>query len=142
MRVLLNTDGGVRTGGVHGPTGGRTGRGGVAAVIRDEEGRVIFKEGMLLEGESTVNECEYGAILFGLYNAWKLGATEVAVRSDSQLVVNQINGTWTVKQPHLQAYLDEVRTETEHFDKVTFEWVPREQNQYADQVARELLDDR
>ncbi len=140
MRVSLNTDGGVRTGGVNGPTGGKTGRGGIAALIRDEEGTKLFAAGMLLEGESTVNECEFSAIIFGLHNAHKLGAKTVDVYSDSQLVVNQLNGDWKIKQAHLQEYVNEVRVETAKFEKVTFTWIPREKNQQADQIARALLD--
>lgn len=141
MKVTLNTDGGVRTGGVRGPTQGRTGRAAIAAVIKDEDGNVLFKQGMRLSASSTVNEAEYSGIVYGLFNAHKLGATEVEVRSDSQLVVNQINGDWQVKQPSLFEFLEEVRVETGKFDKVTFVWVPREQNQHADMIAREILDD-
>lgn len=140
MRVTLNTDGGVRTGGVRGPDGGRTGRAAIAAVIKDDEGNTLFKEGMKLEGRVTVNEAEYSAIIFGLYNARQLGATEVDVRSDSQLVVNQLMGNWSVKQSHLNDYIAEVRLETDQFNEVTFTWVPRTQNQHADQIAREILD--
>ena len=140
MRVTLNTDGGVRTGGVKGPDGGKTGRAAIAAVIKDPDGTTIFKEGMLLADRATVNEAEYSAIIFGLYNARELGATAVDVRSDSQLVVNQLMGTWSVKQSHLNDYIAEVRIEADHFDEVTFTWVPRTQNQHAEQNAREILD--
>jgi ribonuclease HI len=109
-------------------------------VIKDEEGTVLFKKGMLLDGEATVQECEYSGLIFGLFNAHKLGATEVDVRMDSQLVVNQINHKFACRQAHLKDYLREVRKEIKKFAKVTVSWVPREENQHADQIARALLD--
>lgn len=140
MKVIVNSDGGVRTGGIKGPTGGKTGRAAIGIVIKDEDNTVLLKDGMVLEDDSTVNDAEYSGVLFGLYEAEGLGATHVEVRSDSQLVVMQVNGVWACREPHLREYLAEVHTQVKHFDEVEFVWVPREQNQPADQITRDLLD--
>ena len=140
MKVVLNTDGGVRTGGKNGPTQGKTGLAGIAAVIKSLDGKTLFKGGLILADPATVNEAEYSAVIFGLYEARTLGATHVEVRSDSQLVIMQITKVWAVKTRSLDEYLEEVRNEVEEFEEVTFTWIPREQNQHADLIARELLD--
>lgn len=140
MRVNLYTDGGVRTGGRNGPTKGRSGRGAAAIVIYDDEGAILKSGGVLLE-ETTVNEAEYSAVILGLYNASTLGATEVRIYSDSQLVVNQILGTFSVKTERLRDYLNEVKEAMSEFTEVSIEWVPREKNQAADRETRRLLDD-
>lgn len=142
MRVVVYTDGGVRTGGVNGPTQGKTGIGAVGFVIKDEvEETVLRKGGMVLDGESTVNETEYSAVILGLYNASTLGATEVLLRSDSQLVVMQMRGTWACREQRLKDYLGEALAEASQFSAFEVEWVPRERNQHADYITRELLDE-
>lgn len=140
MHVTVYTDGGVRTGGVNGPTGGKSGIGAVGFVIkRDKE--ILRKGGMLLEGEATVNECEYGAVILGLYNARMMGATSVLLRSDSQLVVNQMTGKFACRDARLKAYLAEALAEAAQFESFEVEWVKRTKNQHADQITRELLDE-
>jgi ribonuclease HI len=140
VKVYLNTDAGVRAGGRNGPTGGRTGRTGIGFVIRDAEKNLLKTGGMVLDGEATVNEGEYSAVIAGLYNARMLGATEVVLQSDSQLVVHQLTGKWQIKTPRLQEYCNEAKTEIAQFDSVDIQWVPRESNSHADQVVREYLD--
>ena len=139
VRVTLHTDGGVRTGGVHGPTGGSTGPAAIGFVITNEDGTILRKGGMHI-GEATVQEVEYSALIAGLHNAILLGATEVDVRMDSQLVINQMSGRWAVRAEHLKEYAAEARGEAEKFEKVTYTWVPRTRNMIADRITREILD--
>lgn len=141
MRVKLYTDGGVRTGGVNGPTKGRSGPGSIGFVVRDMEDTVLRKGGMHI-GETTVNEAEYSAVIMGLYNAEKMGATEVDIYSDSQLIVNQMNGTWKCREARLQEFREGVIEAMEKFDKVTFTWIRREFNMLADQMTREFAIDK
>jgi len=137
MRVDLYTDGGVRTGGVKGPTGGKTGPG--AAGFAIYENGILLRQGGVPLDEVTVNEAEYSSVILGLHNAKLLGATEVAIHSDSQLIVNQISGQYKCKKAHLVEYLDEVHHEMRNFEKVTVQWVPREENIVADEMTREIL---
>lgn len=138
MKVIVNTDGGVRSrtrgrGGVH------RGRAAIAFVIRDEDGKVLLKGNKELEEDTTVNECEYSAVIYGLYNASTLGATDVVLRVDSQLIAYQLTGDWACREPRLREYRDEARLELQQFKSYKIEWVPREKNQYADQLTREVL---
>jgi ribonuclease HI len=75
-----------------------------------------------------------------LKRAAGLGATRVLLRSDSQLLINQLTGTYRVKSPNLvplhRAALEQVR----RFTRVTFEHVPRERNTEADRLANEGVD--
>lgn len=139
MVLHVWTDGGVRTGGVNGPTGGKTGRGAVGIVVKDEAGEVLFKKGIFIGEDVTVNECEYTGVVLGLSKARALGATSVKLHTDSQLVAMQILGAWACKQPNLFEYLEEVRQEIEPFEDVEIVWVPRERNQHADMLTREVL---
>lgn len=141
MRVKLYTDGGVRTGGVHGPTGGRSGPGSIGFVVRNMDDTVIRRGGMFI-GETTVNEAEYSALITGLYNARLMGATEVEAYSDSQLIVNQMRGTWACREKRLQEFKAEAEIEVAQFDVVEFTWIPREKNQLADSLTREHAVDK
>uniref|UniRef100_A0A2N9I4E8 RNA-directed DNA polymerase n=1 Tax=Fagus sylvatica TaxID=28930 RepID=A0A2N9I4E8_FAGSY len=71
--------------------------GGVGIVLRSPEGDII-KQAIRLQYPTTNNEAEYEALLLGLKTAKILGATELDVRSDSQLVVGQVNGDYEAKE--------------------------------------------
>lgn len=139
MLVNIWTDGGVRTGGLNGPTGGKSGRAAIGIVIKNEDGETVFKKGMYLGDEVTVNEAEYSGLTLGLFKARELGATHVVAHLDSQLVAMQVQGVWACKQEHLKQYLAEAKAEMAGFEQVDVVWVPRERNQHADQLTREVL---
>ncbi len=86
----------------------------------------------------TVNESEYIAVIRALGLAWTLHATDVEILSDSQLIVNQLNGTYKTKEPRLQGLALEVLDTASHwFKTVKFTWIPREENK-----AGKLLEGR
>uniref|UniRef100_A0A2N9GPK1 Uncharacterized protein n=1 Tax=Fagus sylvatica TaxID=28930 RepID=A0A2N9GPK1_FAGSY len=85
---------------------------------------------------TTNNEAEYEALLLGLNTARILGATELDVHSDSQLVVGQVNGDYEAKEGRMQQYLQLVRHQISQFHEVRLCRVPREQNTEADQLAK------
>ena len=82
--------------------------GGVGIVLKSPEGDII-KQAIRLQYPTTNNEAEYEALLVGLKTAKILGATELDVRSDSQLVVGQVNGDYEAKEGRMQQYLQLVR---------------------------------
>lgn len=131
MFVRLNIDGGVRTGGKNGPTGGSTGPASIGFVITDEDGVILLEAGMAI-GEATVNEAEYSALISGLYNCELLGASKVEVRGDSQVVIRQMQGVYAVRSPTLVDYHAEAKLRVLAFEEVVYEWVPRSQNKLAD----------
>lgn len=139
MKVKLWTDGGVRTGGRNGPTNGKSGRGAIGYVIRDENDEILTRGGMELDGLSTVNECEYSALIAGLYNCHRIGATEVTAYLDSQLVTFQMDGTYACRDANLKEYQREAQEQVKKFETVEFVWIRREENQLADAITREIL---
>lgn len=130
MRVILNIDGGSR--------GSNPGMAAIGFVIRDCN-EILIGQGGTEIGWATNNEAEYSALIAGLHNCHLLGATEVVVRSDSQLLVRQMQGQYRVKQPHLQEYHREAHREAERFHDVEYRWVSRKLNTVADGIARRLL---
>jgi len=123
--VIINCDGAAR---------GNPGPAGAGAVVVDESGAVLAEvaEGL---GETTNNVAEYTAVIRGLEEAKRLGAREVLLRSDSQLLINQLTGRYRVKAPHLQPLHKRVRDLMRAFTRVDLEHVPRERNAAADSLA-------
>jgi ribonuclease H / adenosylcobalamin/alpha-ribazole phosphatase len=130
-RVVVNCDGAAR---------GNPGPAGAGAVVADADGDVLVEiaEGL---GETTNNVAEYTAAIRGLEAAKALGADEVLLRSDSQLMINQMTGRYRVKTPHLQPLHRQVRDLVRSFSRVEFEHVPRERNAHADRLANKGVDD-
>lgn len=124
-RVTINCDGAAR---------GNPGPAGAGAVVVDENGTVLAEvaEGL---GETTNNVAEYTAVIRGLEEAERLGAREVLLRSDSQLLINQLTGRYRVKAPHLQPLHRRVRELMQVFERIDLEHVPRERNAAADALA-------
>ena len=130
LRLNLHCDGAAR---------GNPGPAGVGVHVTDEQGRTVAEiaEGI---GIATNNVAEYTAAIRGLERARHLGATEVHLRSDSKLLIEQLAGRWKIKNKNLIVLHREVRTLTEAFDRVTFEHVPRERNVEADRLANVGVD--
>ena len=81
------------------------------------------------------NEAEYESLIAGLRLAKMLGARRLKVHSDSQLVVNQVLGEYTVKDTRIEAYLSIVRSLVKHFEKYTIHQISRDLNTQADALA-------
>jgi ribonuclease HI len=122
-----------------GASRGNPGPAGAGAQLSDDDGTVLAEiaEGL---GETTNNVAEYTAVILGLERAGELGATEVVVRSDSLLLVNQLTGRYRVKTSHLQPLHRRVLELASGFDSVRFEHVRREFNTEADRLANEGVD--
>ena len=118
---------------------GNPGPAGIGVQITNERGEVLAEVARGL-GEATNNVAEYTAAIEGLRCAQELGARTVTVRSDSQLLVNQLTGRYRVKTPHLQPLHRQVRNLVAGFDRVSFEHVRRELNTEADRLANEGVD--
>ena len=91
-------------------------------------------------GVATNNQAEYIAAREGLRRASELGASEVLLRSDSRLMIEQLAGRYRVKNPTLQRLHSEVRTVAKDFERVRYRHVPREQNREADRLANRGVD--
>ena len=123
-----------------GASRGNPGPAGAGAQITGPDGSVLAEvaEGL---GETTNNVAEYTAVIRGLERALELGATDVLLRSDSQLLINQLTGRYRVKTPHLQPLHRRVRELGARFDAIEYEHVRREWNTEADRLANLGVDE-
>lgn len=132
VRVRIETDGASR--GNPGPAAG-------AAVLFDSEGRALVRVARYL-GTATNNVAEYTGLIAGLEEAARLGATDVEVRADSELMVRQLNGIYRVKHPGLMPLFAEVVRRLAGFHAYKVSHIPREQNRSADRAANDAVDRR
>jgi ribonuclease HI len=126
---------------VDGSCSGNPGEGGAGVVIKDEQGGIVSRIKRYL-GSVTNNIAEYQALIAGLQEAQRLGMKEVEVYLDSELVVNQVNGVYRVRDAKLKTLEGEVRRRLGHFAHWVVRYIPREENREADRLAREAVKDK
>ena len=107
--------------------------------VKGEE--IIHSESKFL-GNATNNIAEYRAAIEALEKAVEYTRWEVEVYSDSELLVNQMNGAWRIKKKHLKELYDQIKQPKERFKQVTFYHLPRENKfiKEADRLCSECLD--
>ena len=124
---------------VDGGSRGNPGPAAAAAVLSAPDGEVLAEEAEVL-GVSTNNVAEYRAVLLGLARARELGATEVELVNDSELVAKQLTGDYKVRHPAMRPlYLDAVQA-LRGFQRWSIRTVPRAQNAHADALVNQALD--
>ncbi|MBV8863092.1 MAG: bifunctional RNase H/acid phosphatase [Mycobacterium sp.] len=131
MKVVVEADGGSR---------GNPGPAGYGSVVWTADRSTVLAESKQAIGRATNNVAEYRGLIAGLEEAAKLNATEVAVSMDSKLVVEQMSGRWRVKHPDLAELNARARELAAGFARVSYSWVPRAENSYADRLANEAMD--
>lgn len=119
---------------VDGVSRGNPGPGGIGVVILDNQGRVL-KEIAEPLSRCTNNEAEYHALLRGIQCAQKLGARELTIKSDSELMVKQLNGVYRIKSRTLLTLCREVMALLRQFAKWKAVHVSRQENTRADMLA-------
>jgi len=124
-KLIINTDGGA----VPNPGPARIG-----AIIKDEQGKVIASISKSI-GQTTNNQAEYQAIITALEKAISLGATEVEIRTDSELVTKQINGQYRVKEESLKQLYQRVKQLQSRFQVFTIVHIPNTENKEAHNLA-------
>ncbi len=130
MKVIVNVDGGSR---------GNPGPAAAACVIASPDGEVLGEHAELL-GIQTNNVAEYRALLLGLKHARELGASEIEVIGDSELIAKQVNGVYKVKHASMKPLYLEAMQALRGFDKWKIRTVPRAQNAHADALVNAALD--
>ena len=130
MRLVVHVDGGAR---------GNPGPAAAAAVVSTPDGDVLDSANELL-GVATNNVAEYRGLLLGLARAKALGATEVDVVNDSELVAKQVNGVYKVKHPDMKPLHAAAMEALSGFDRWSVRSVPRAQNAAADALVNQALD--
>lgn len=128
-RVLISADGASR---------GNPGQAAIGATIKDGQGKLLMRISRRI-GNATNNQAEYQAVIAALKEAIRLGAREVDIILDSELVVRQLNGRYRVKNPALKSLYRQVKQLQEQLEALTITHVPREQNREADRLANMAL---
>ena len=129
-KLVLHVDGGAR---------GNPGPAAIGVVIADPDGAVIDELAERI-GVATNNVAEYEALLRGVARAAELGATELELINDSELVAKQLTGSYKVKHPAMKPLYDRARAALAGFDRWQIRSVPRAQNADADRLVNEALD--
>ncbi len=130
--------------------GGSRGNPGPAAigVVIDGKGKMekVKKEYSLYLGKTTNNDAEYQAAIFGLKKVKQLigkekaKQAEIEVKADSELLINQINGDYKIKEKSLIPNFIELWNLKQDFKAVNFVHIPREKNKKADFLVNRELD--
>lgn len=123
---------------VDGATRGNPGPASIAAVIKNEQGRTITTSSERI-GTSTNNQAEYRAIILGLKKAIALGARFIEVRSDSELVVRQINGGYRVRNSALMPLYQQVKQLEYSLEGFAVNHISRQDNNEANDLAKRTL---
>jgi ribonuclease HI len=119
---------------IDGAARGNPGPAGAGVFVEAEEDRPAEEHFEAL-GRTTNNVAEYRALLLALKRAQERGASEVAINSDSLLLVEQMHGRYKVKAPHLQPLFAEALLRAKAFPRFSIRHVRREQNAEADRLA-------
>ncbi len=129
-KLIVNVDGGAR---------GNPGPAAIGAVVRNANGEVLEERGERI-GKATNNVAEYRALLLGIERAAALGASELELVGDSELVVRQVKGEYKVKDANLRELHAEVKRALGDFESWSIRHVRRAENAEADRLVNEVLD--
>ena len=116
--------------------GSSTQKGGGAGIVITSLEKDVLKYGVQLKFPITNNEAEYKALLTGLRIARALGAKNIMLKSNSQLVIGQVRGEFEAKETRMQKYLKLTNQLVSTFNHAEFVQIPQDQNAEADKVAR------
>ena len=131
-KLIIYTDGAAR---------GNPGPAAIGVVLKDTAGNAIATISQRL-APTTNNQAEYLAIIGGLEKAVSLGCRHASVKSDSELIVNQINGQFKIKNTAIRPLYQQVVQLTGKLESFAISYIPREQNRQADELANKALDGR
>src|SRR5688500_3069851 len=104
-------------------------------VVIEKDGAVVKEVSEKLPGLGSSNSAEYNALIRGLEEAQKLGADEIMVRGDSQLVIRQLEGKFRVTSEKIRPLYERVAKLAAQFQRFDVQWIPREQNKHADKLS-------
>src|SRR5690348_4180221 len=131
--------GGVFVANVDGASRGNPGPASYAVILRGPDGTIRFEAGKYI-GRATNNVAEYYGLISALDYAASQGIERLLVRSDSELLVRQMEGRYKVKSPELRPLYERARKLAHGLAYFAIEHVPREQNREADELANIALD--
>lgn len=123
---------------IDGASRGNPGPAAIGVVFLDGQDTVVRQFSACL-GETTNNVAEYLAFLYALQEALQARYLVLTVKSDSELLVRQVNGQYKVRDPQLRLFLDLARHLGRSFRSLRIEHVPREMNRLADRLAAQAI---
>ena len=136
-KIIIYTDGGSR---------GNPGPAAIGVIFCNEKNQIIKKYSEFLGENLTNNEAEYQAVISALKKFKALFGkklaknTEIELRSDSELLIKQLNGEYKILEPKIQLLFLEVWNLRLDFKKIKFKLISREKNKEADRLVNEVLD--
>jgi ribonuclease HI len=136
-KIIIYTDGGSR---------GNPGPAAIGVVFSNEKGQCFKKYSEYLGENFTNNEAEYQAVIFAfkkfkaLFGKKLAKNTEIILKSDSELLIRQLNGEYKILEPRIQPLFLKIWNLKIDFKKVKFTLIPREKNKEADLLVNETLD--
>jgi ribonuclease HI len=130
LKLVLHVDGGAR---------GNPGPAAIGVVVSGPDGQPIDELSETI-GEATNNVAEYRAVLKALERAKELGATELEIIGDSELVARQLNGVYKVKHPGIRPLYEQAKATLRGFEHWSMRTVPRAENARADALVNAALD--
>ena len=128
-RLVVNVDGGAR---------GNPGPAAIASVVATPDGEVLEERSEAI-GVATNNVAEYKALLLGIARARALGATQIELVGDSELIVRQVRGEYKVKDAALRELHAQVQEALGGFERWSIRHVRREENEPADTLVNATL---
>jgi len=135
-KIIVSTDGGSRS---------NPGQAAAAFVIQNEKGDVLVKDGKYL-GIATNNQAEYWGVKLALERLQSdFGnnpLSDIEIKIDSQLVVQQLLGNFKVKDPKMKILFEEVKKLEGNIGKIHYTYIPRSQNYLADALVNSILDNQ
>jgi ribonuclease HI len=137
-KIIIYTDGGSR---------GNPGPSAIGVVFCNERNQIIKKYSEYL-GEMTNNEVEYQAVVFALEKFKALfgkklaKSTEIELKSDSELLIRQLNGEYKILDEKIQPLFLKIWNLRLDFKKLKFKLISREKNKEADSLVNETLDNQ
>ncbi|MBI1961700.1 MAG: ribonuclease HI family protein [Parcubacteria group bacterium] len=132
MKLTIHTDGGAR---------GNPGPAGIGVVIADEKRKTVREVSEYI-GRATNNQAEYRALIRGLEEAKKLGATSVSIAMDSELIIKQLQGEYRVRDKDLQPLFVRAYNLLQTFKSYSAKHVMRAKNKRADALVNQAIDRR
>ena len=128
--LVLHVDGGAR---------GNPGPAAIGVVISTPGGEVLEELAEPI-GPATNNVAEYRALLRGLERARELGARELEIIGDSELIARQVGGAYKVKHPSMKPLYEQAIASLRGFERWRIRTVPRAENARADSLVNAALD--
>ncbi|MBU1864095.1 MAG: ribonuclease HI family protein [Candidatus Omnitrophica bacterium] len=133
MKIKIYTDGGARN---------NPGPGAIGVLLCDENDREVIRHKDYI-GEATNNIAEYCALIAGLALAVEYKPSDLSCFLDSELVVNQLNGIYKVKNERMKVLYQEVKKQSRLFSHISYSYIPRNhpKMKIADRLVNEALDE-